>query len=369
MRRLVRRLAHCLALSFIALAAGTLGAAAQGELRVYNWNDYIAPEALKRFETETGIKVTYDVYDANELLDAKLRAGRSGYDLVVPTASPFLANQLRARLYRPLDKAKIASHRLLDPAVMKQLERFDPGNAHGVPWMWGTTGIGYNREKVQRLMADAPVYSLKILFDPAIASRFRSCGIIILDSPTDVFPAALTYLGLNPDSKDRADLEKATALLAAIRPFVRRFHSSEYINALASGDACLVFGFSGDIKQAAKRAAAANKGVSVEYAIPSEGAQTWIDTAAIPADAANVDNAHRFLDFMLRPDIAALNSSFVGYANAVPASRDRIDPSVRNDPGIYPPAEVQARLYTITPADLEYERLRTRAWTRVKSGR
>jgi putrescine transport system substrate-binding protein len=369
MRRSVRRLARSLTLSIAVLLGCAFGAAAQGELRIYNWNDYIAPEALKRFSAETGIKVIYDTYDANELLDAKLRAGRSGYDLVVPTASPFLANQLRARLYQPIDRAKLPNHRLLDPAVMKQLERFDPGNAHAVPWMWGTTGIGYNREKILRLMADAPVYSLRILFDPAIVSRFRSCGVIILDSPTDVFPAALAYLGLNPDSKDRADLEKATSLLAAIRPFVRRFHSSEYINALASGDACLVFGFSGDIKQAAKRAAAANKGVSVEYAIPSEGAQAWIDTAAIPADAANVDNAHRFLDFMLRADIAALNSNFVGYANAVPLSREKIDAAVRDDPGIYPPAEVQARLYTITPADLDYERLRTRAWTRVKSGR
>jgi len=314
-------------------------------------------------------RTTYDVYDANELLDAKLRAGRSGYDLVVPTASPFLANQLRAKLYRPIDRAKIPNHRLLDPEVMMRLERFDPANAHGVPWMWGTTGIGYNREKILRLMADAPVYSLRMVFDPAVISRFRSCGVIMLDSPTDVFPAVLSYLGLNPDSKDRGDLEKATAALAAIRPFVRRFHSSEYINALASGDACLVFGFSGDIKQAAKRAAAANKGVSVEYAIPTEGAQTWIDTAAIPADAANVDNAHRFLDFMLRPEIAALNSTFVGYANAVPSAREKIDAAVRNDPGVYPPAEVQTRLYTITPADLDYERLRTRAWTRVKTGR
>lgn len=365
MLRLFRRVA----VSLVLLLAVVHGAAAQGELRIYNWNDYIAPEALKRFETETGIKVTYDTYDANELLDAKLRAGRSGYDLVVPTASPFLANQLKAKLYRPIDRAKIPNHRLLDPQVMKRLETYDPGNAHAVPWLWGTTGIGYNREKVLRAMADAPVYSLRMLFDPAIVSRFRGCGVIVLDSPTDVFPAALTYLGLNPDSKDRGDLEKATALLSAIRPFVRRFHSSEYINALATGDACLVFGFSGDIKQAARRAAAAGKGVAVEYAIPIEGAQTWIDTAAIPADAANVDNAHRFLDFMLRPEINALNSSFVGYATAVPAAREKIDESVRSDPGIYPPSEVQARLYTITPAELDYERLRTRAWTRVKSGR
>jgi putrescine transport system substrate-binding protein len=365
MRRAFARLAGALLLASATVAA----ASAQGQLRIYNWNDYIAPDALKRFEQETGIKVTYDTYDANELLDAKLRAGRSGYDLVVPTASPFLALQLRARLYRPLDRAKLSNWGQLDPAVMKRLEQFDPGNQHAVPWMWGTTGIGYNRERVLRIMPDAPVYSLRMIFDPAVVSKFKSCGVMVLDSPTDVFPAALTYLGLDPDSKRPADLERAAAALAAIRPFVRRWHSSEYINALASGDACLAFGFSGDIKQAATRAAETGKGVTIEYAIPTEGALTWIDTAAIPADAPNADNAHRFIDFMLRPEIAAMNSSFVGYAVAVPAARARIDESVRNDPGIYPPDEIARRFYTITPAEPEYDRLRTRAWTRVKTGR
>ncbi|MBL8700349.1 MAG: polyamine ABC transporter substrate-binding protein [Alphaproteobacteria bacterium] len=365
---MLRRLACKVVFGLVGLAFGA-AAQAQGQLRVYNWNDYVAPEALKRFEQETGIKVTYDTYDANEILDAKLRAGRTGYDLVVPTASPFLANQVRARLYRPLDRAKLTNYGNLDPALMKQLERYDPGNQHGVPWMWGTTGIGYNRERVLKIMPDAPVYSLRMIFDPEVVARFKSCGVMVLDSPTDVFPAALLHLGLDPDSKNPADLEKAAAMMAKIRPFVRRWHSSDYINALASGDACLVFGYSGDIKQAAKRAAAARKGVTVEYAIPSEGALTWIDTAAIPADAANVDNAHRFLDFMLRPDIAALNSNLVGYANGVPASRAGLDESVRSDPGVYPPAEVQRRLYSISPADLDYERLRNRAWTRVKTGR
>jgi putrescine transport system substrate-binding protein len=351
-----------------AMAAAFLSApaAAQGQLRVYNWNDYIAKETLQRFESETGIKVIYDVYDANELLDAKLRAGRSGYDLVAPTASPFLANQIRANLYRRLDRAKIPNHRNLDPELMRQLERYDPGNAHGVPWMWGTTGIGYNRERVLRVMPDAPVYSLKMVFDPDIIARFRACGVVMLDSPTDVFPAALRYLGLDPDSKRPADLERATALLLSIRQHVRKFHSSEYIDQLSNGDVCLVFGYSGDIKQAAKKA---RRGVTIEYAIPIEGAMTWVDTWAIPRDAVNVDAAHRFLDFVLRPEIAALNSNFIGYANGVPASRTQLDPAVRDDPTVYPPAEVLARTYTINPAELDYERLRNRAWTRVKTGR
>lgn len=342
---------------------------AQGVLNIYNWNDYIDEQTLKRFEAETGIKVRYDVYDSNEVLDAKLRAGRSGYDLVVPSASPFLALQVPAKLYRALDRSKLPNYRNLDPALMKQLERYDPGNQHAIPWMWGTTGIGYNAERVLKIMPDAPVYSLKMIFDPAIVSRFKSCGVVMLDSPTDVIPAALTYLGRDPDSKSADDLAAATEVLMKIRPNVRKWQSSEYINALANGDACLVFGYSGDIKQAAKRAAEAKNGVRVEYSIPTEGALVWTDTWAIPADAANVDNAYRFLDFVMRPDIAALNTNFIGYANGVPASLDKVAPEIRSDPTVYPPEEVRKRFYTISPADRAYERQRSRAWTRITTGR
>ncbi|MFO1126302.1 MAG: extracellular solute-binding protein [Methylocystis sp.] len=218
-------------------------------------------------------------------------------------------------------------------------------------------------------MPDAPVYSLRVLFDPAVAARFRGCGVVVLDSATDVFPAALAYLGLDPDSKRVDDLAKATDLLMKIRPYVRKFHGSEYINDLANGDACLAFGYSGDIKQAAKRAAEAKRGVTVEYAIPSEGALLWTDTWAIPADARNVDNAHRFLDFVMRPDIAALNTNFIGYANAIPASLADVKPEIKGDPTVYPPEEVRRRLYTISPADRAYERQRMRAWTRITTGR
>jgi putrescine transport system substrate-binding protein len=345
------------------------GAAAQGVLNIYNWNDYIDEQTLKRFESETGIKVRYDVYDSNEALDAKLRAGRSGYDLVAPSASPFLALQVPVGLYQKIDRAKLPNYRNLDAELMKQLERYDPGNQHAIPWMWGTTGIGYNAERVLKIMPDAPVYSLRMLFDPAIVSKFKACGVVILDSPTDVIPAALTYLGRDPDSKKPEDLSAASDLLMKIRPNVRKWQSSEYINGLANGDVCLVFGYSGDIKQAAKRAAEAKRGVRVEYAIPTEGALLWTDTWAIPADARNVDNAHRFLDFVLRPDIAALNSNFIGYANGVPASLPQVSAEVKGDPTVYPPAEVRRRLYTITPADRAFERQRSRAWTRITTGR
>lgn len=344
-------------------------AQAQGVLNVYNWNDYIDEQTLKRFESETGIKVRYDVYDSNEVLDAKLRAGRSGYDLVVPSASPFLALQIPARLYQKLDRAKLPNYRNLDAALMKQLERYDPGNEHAIPWMWGTTGIGYNAERVLKIMPDAPVYSLRMLFDPAIIARFKSCGVVFLDSPTDVIPAALTYLGRDPDSTKPEDLTAATEVLMKIRPNVRKWQSSEYINGLANGDVCLVFGYSGDIKQAAKRAAEAKRGVRVEYSIPSEGALVWTDTWAIPADAANVANAHRFLDFVMRPDVAAVNTNFIGYANGVPASLAQVDGEIKGDPTVYPPEEVRRRLYTISPADRAYERQRSRAWTRITTGR
>ena len=355
---------------FAALVSATSPVAAQNVLRIYNWNDYVAADALKRFTAETGIRVVYDTYDSNETLDAKLRAGRSGYDLVVPTASPFLAQQIPARLYQPFDKSKLPNLRNVDPAALKDLERADPGNRFGVPHLSSTSGIGYNVERVGRIMADAPVYSLRMIFDPEIARRFQACGIVILDSPTDVIPAALAYLGIDPDSKSPEHLTRATDLLLKIRPFVRKWHSSEYINDLANGDACVVFGYSGDIKQAAARAVEAKKaGVRVEYAIPQEGALLSHDVWAIPADARNADAAHRFVDFMLRPEIAALNTDAVGYPNPIPASRPLVSPDFRDDPTVFMPAEIRAKLYTITPAARDYERLRTRAWTRVTAGR
>ena len=354
----------------VMLLTGFGAANAQQTLNIYNWNDYVSQAALERFERETGIKVTYDTYDSNETLDAKLRAGRSGYDLVVPSASPFLAQQIPARLYREFDRSKLSNFPKIDPVVLRELERFDPGNRFGVPHLSSTTGIGYNAERVGRLMAGAPVYSLRMIFDPEIARRFQSCGIVVLDSPTDVFPAALAYLGLDPDSKAPEHLTRATELLMKIRPFVRKWHSSEYINDLANGDACVAFGYSGDIKQAAARAAEAKKaGVRIEYAIPQEGALLSHDVWAIPADARNVEAAHRFVDFMLRPENAALNSDAVGYPNAVPSSRPMVRPEVRDDPTVFMPPEIRARLYTITPAARDYERLRTRAWARVTSGR
>ena len=267
-----------LAVLLAVIAGPALG---QGQVNVYNWSDYIAVAELREFEKNTGIKVNYTTYDSNEILDAKLRTGSSGYDVVVPTASPFFVRQLAANLFRPLDKAKLKNLGNLDPGIMAALAKYDPGNAHAIPWMWGTTGIGYNVEAIKKRMPNAPVDSLAMIFDPAIVSRFVDCGVMVLDSPTDVFPAALKYLLLDPDSKNPADLEKAAAVIKAIRPYVRKFHSSEYINALAGGDICLAFGYSGDIFQARDRAAKARDRQDIAYAIPKEGSLLWIDVAAI----------------------------------------------------------------------------------------
>lgn len=356
-----------------ALAAAAQGLAALAQeppvLNIYNWNDYIDEQSLQIFTAETGIKVVYDTYDANETLDAKLRAGRSGYDLVVPTASPFLAQQVPAGLYRAVDRSALSNYRNLDADLMRRLAVYDPGNRHAIPWMWGTTGIGYDKARIKGVMADAPVDSLAMMFDPAIVARFRDCGVVMIDSPTDVFPTALVYLKRNPDSAQIADLEAATELLLAIRPFIRKFHSSEYINDLATGDACLALGFSGDIIQAAKRAREAKRGVEIVYTIPREGAQIWIDSWTMPSDAPHPQNAHRFLDFLLRPDIAAVNTNFIGYANPIPQSLPLVDAAIRNDPSIYPSEEVEKRLFAVTPKSPDYERQRTRAWTRVTTGR
>jgi putrescine transport system substrate-binding protein len=351
------------------LAFAVTPAFGQGQVNVYNWSDYIAEDQLKGFEKDSGIKVNYTTYDSNEILEAKLRAGRSGYDVVVPTASPFFVRQLAAGLYKPLDKARLKNLRNLDPEIMGALAKYDPGNAHGIPWMWGTTGIGYNVAAIKKRMADAPVDSLKMIFDPAVVSKFADCGVMVLDSATDVFPAALKYLGLDPDSKKPEDLAKAVDVVKAVRPFIRKFHSSEYINALAGGDICLAFGYSGDIFQARDRAAKAKDKQDIAYAIPREGSLLWIDVAAIPKDAPNADNALRFLDFMLEPKVAAASSELTGYANANLPATALLPKDISGNPLIYPPANVRATFYTITAGTAEQTRERTRLWTTVKTGR
>ena len=344
-------------------------AAEESVLHVYNWSDYIAPDTIVNFEKETGISVTYDVYDGNETLEAKLLAGHSGYDVVVPSASPYMARQIKAGAYRPLDKPKLPNWKNLDPELVALAATADPGNAHGAPYLWSVTGIGYNTALLDKALGpDAPRDSLALLFDPVLAQKLAGCGIALLDTPQEVFPAALAYLGLDPKSRDLADLDRAADLIQRITPHVRKFHSSQYINDLATGDLCIALGYSGDVIQARNRANEAESGVEIAFRIPREGAQMSIDMLGIPADAQHPDNALKFIDYILRPEVIAAISNAVSYPNPNLAATSYVKPEIRDDPGIYPPEAVRRLLYIDAPAPRAYERLRTRLWIRCKSG-
>jgi len=346
------------------LAAG--GArAADTVVNVYNWSDYIDESILKDFEKETGIKVVYDTYDSNDILETKLLAGKTGYDVVVPTSS-FLARQIQAGIHLTLDKSKLPNLSHMSPEIMQRMQKFDPGNAHAVVYMWGTSGIGYNTDMIAKRMKDAPVNSLRMILDPAVVSKFADCGVYVLDAADELVPAALKYIGEDPDAKDPKVLEKAEAVLMKVRPFIRKFHSSQYIEDLANGDICLAWGWSGDVVQAKKRAEDAKKGVHIEYRVPQEGAQMWFDSFAIPKDAPHKDAAYAFIDYMMRPAVIAKASNYVFYPNANKDADALVSAEVKSDPDIYPPAALRAKLYTITPYDQASQRVLTRIWTRVK---
>jgi putrescine transport system substrate-binding protein len=361
--RLVAAVATMLAL-FVPAAR-----AQQRTVNFYNWSNYIAPGVLEDFTRETGIKVVYDTFDANETLETRLLAGKSGYDVVVPTAY-FLQRQITVNVFQKLDKSKLPNLVNAWPEVTKRLAVYDPGNIYGANYMWGTTGIGYNVQMVQKILgAGTPIDSWDIVFKPENLAKFKDCGIHMLDSADDILPAALGYLGLDANSTKPADLQKAADLVTTIRPYVRKFHSSEYLSALATGEICLVVGWSGDIMQARSRAAEAKSGVEIGYAIPKEGAQMFFDNLAIPADAKNVAEAYELINYLYRPDVAAKNSDFLSYANGNLASQKLIDPKIFNDRTIYPDEATMAKLFVITARDPATQRVINRLWTKVKTGR
>jgi len=353
--------------TLLLVLAPTMALAQAKVVNVFNWSDYIDKAVIADFERESGIKVRYDTFDSNDLLQTKLLAGKTGYDVVVPT-STFLANQIAAGALRKLDKAKLPNLKNLDPELMARLARLDPGNQHAVIYLWGTTGIGLNRDKIKTRMANPPSNSLAMVFDPAVVAKFADCGVSLLDAPDEVIPATLKFLGLNPDSKAPADLAKAEAQLMKIRPHIRKFHSSQYINDLANGDGCLAFGWSGDVLQAKQRAIEAKNKVVVQYLLPKEGALQWFDTLAIPADAPNVDNAHAFINFLLRPEVIARVTNEVKYPNANPASLAKVSKEAREDSDVFPPPTVVKQLYTITPPTQAEQRAMSRIWTEIKAG-
>lgn len=338
-------------------------------VHVYNWNDYIGETTIEDFTRETGIKVVYDLYDSNDVLEAKLMAGRSGYDVVFPTAQPNGGRQIKAGLLRELDRSKLTLWDNLDPNTLGSVAAVDPGNKHLVPYMWGPSGIGYNVKMVaERLGADTPVDSWSILFDPAVSSKLADCGIGILDSQLEGIAAILAFHGRDPRVLDKESLDFATDAFSKVRPNIRYFHSSQYINDLANGDVCVVMGYSGDILQAAARAEEAKNGVEIQFAIPKEGALLSVDVMAIPSDAPHPDNAHTFINYMLRPEVIAAASNYVAYPNANRAATPLVDEAMRNNPGVYPPDEVRARLFVIVADDAKTVRSLSRAWTRIKTG-
>jgi len=347
--------------------AGTAAAPEEKVVHVYNWTDYIGKSTIADFEKTTGIRVVYDTYDSNEILETKMLTGRSGYDVVFPSAVP-MSRQLAAGALQPLDKSKLPNLVHMDPAAMDRIAANDPGNRYAIPYMWGTIGLGYNVDKVRKALGTGTIDSWRALFDPAIASRLEKCGIAILDAPEDVFMSARIYLGLDGNSERREDLAAAERLLTAIRPYVRYYSSSKHVNDLASGEICVALSWNGLVLQARDRGAAASEPVKVAYALPREGSFVWMDTVAIPADAPHVDNAHAFLNFLMEPRVIARISREIGYANGNAASLEYLDEAFRNDASVYPDAEASRRLQTDTAESPDYMRDMNRAWTRVKTG-
>lgn len=359
---------HTTRLAAIALTIGLSNAAqAAPVLHFYNWSDYIGETTLSDFQQATGIKTVYDVFDSNETLEGKLLTGRTGYDLVVPSNN-FLAKQIEAGAFQKLDKSLLPNLANLDPVLLKQLDKVDPGHQYAVPYLWGTNGIGYNVDKIKAVLGVDKIDSWAAIFEPENMEKLSRCGVAFLDSADEMIPSALNYLGLDPNSHAPADIKRAEALLLKVRPYVAYFHSSKYIGDLANGDICVAAGFSGDILQAAARADEVGKGVKIAYSIPKEGGNLWFDMMAIPADATNVKEAHALINYVLQPEVIAKVSNYVGYANPNAKAGEFMDEAVRNDEGVYPPQAVLERLYVQEAHPRSVQRQITRSWSKIKSG-
>ena len=349
------------------LALGALTAHAE-EVRVYNWSDYIDEALLEKFEAETGIELIYDVFDSNEVLETKMLAGGSGYDVVVPTAD-FLQRQISAGAFQKLDKSKLTNLENMWDVIQDRTDQYDPGNEYAINYMWGTTGLGLNVGKVAEVLGeDAPMNSLDLVLKPENMEKLAECGVYFLDAPTEIVPMVLKYLGEDPNSHDPEIIAKTEEPLMAVRPYIKKFHSSEYINALANGDICVAVGWSGDVLQARDRADEADNGVEIAYNAFTEGSLMWFDMMAIPTDAPNVDGAHTFLNFIMDAQNMADASNYVYFANGNKASQALLAEDVIGDPAIYPDEATVNNLYTFSPYDTKVQRVVTRLWTKIKSG-
>ncbi|MGP5283613.1 polyamine ABC transporter substrate-binding protein [Pseudomonas helleri] len=349
------------------MLVGTLCQAAE-TVKVYNWSDYIAPDTMKNFQRDTGIGFTYDLFDSNETLDGKLMTGNSGYDVVFPS-NHFMARQIEGGALKKLDKSQLPNWKNLNPVLLKALEVNDPGNEHGFPYLWGSTGIGYNVAKVKAVLGDnAPVDSWDLIFKPENMAKLSKCGVAILDNGPEILPAALNYLGLPPHSKNLDDYKKAEDLLMKVRPYISYFHSSKYTSDLANGNICVAVGFSGDILQAETRAKEAKNGIEIGYSIPKEGAAIWFDMVAMPADAPDEKAAYSFMNYLLRPDVMAGISNYVHYANGNQQADALVSPEIKADTKVYPTPEMMGKLFALEAMPLKIDRVRTRVWTKIKAG-
>jgi putrescine transport system substrate-binding protein len=343
-------------------------AASENVLNVYNWSDFIGPSIISDFEKESGIKVHYDVYETNEMMEVKLLSGHTNYDIVVPGGS-FFEREVKAGVYRKLDKSLLPNLKNLDPGAVLATAVYDPGNQYGVDYTWLiSVGIGYDLGKVKARLPDAPLESWGLVFDPKLLARLQDCGVSVLDSPDDVVGSVLAYLGKDPNSESPEDLASAEKVLRTIRPYIRYIDSTRYVADLANGDICLALGWSGDIAQARRRAKEAGHAVSIGYSVPKEGALSIVDVIAIPADAPHAKNAHVFIDYLLRPDVAAKNAAAITYASGVAGSVALVSEAIRNDTAVYPAPEARARLVPMRARSQDFTRSLMRMWTRFKTG-
>jgi putrescine transport system substrate-binding protein len=348
-------------------AAGATARAEEKLLNLYIWSDYLAEDTISNFEKQTGIKVDVSNYGSNEELEAKLSSGHSGYDIVVPSA-PFLERQIKAGLYLALDQGKLPNLKNMDPDMQRRLAQHDPGNAHAVLYTWGTGGIGYNVDKVKAAMPNAPLGSWDMIFKPEVVKSFSKCGITVVDSASEMYAMVLIALGKDANSQKPEDLAAATEALMRLRPFVRYVDTQRMISDLANGEVCLAVGYSGDILQAASRARENQTGQTVAYSIPKEGTIMWFDSLAIPKDAPHPDNAHLFINYMLQPQVSAAVTNMVHYPNGNNAARQFVNKEILDNPSIYPPPEVMAKLVPVLAVSEESTRLMTRGWQQFTTG-
>jgi putrescine transport system substrate-binding protein len=365
MRRTIHAVLLCLGLA----ACGQSTAPARPEERVvniYNWYDYIKPEVLREFTARYGVEVRYNTFDSNNTLEARMLAGHSGYDVVFPSGA-YLESMTAAGVFRPLDQSKLPNLKNMDPVIMQRLAAHDPGNAHAVVYTWGITGIAYDEAKVRARLPQAPVDSWSLLFDPKAAARLADCGIGLYESPNIIVPSVLAWLAEPPNSEDAGRLERAQTALMAVRPYIRKVSSGSLVDDLATGELCVIVASNGDAMQAQERVRIAGNGATIRYSIPREGAVMWFDVTAIPSDAPHPGNAHAFINFLMDPAIAAENSNAIHFPNGNERSQPGLLGQLTNA-SIFPAGELASRLIPERAKSEDYVRLRTRMWTRFRTG-